>query len=133
MQNFLLKAIGVPWVDRGRDVSGWDCWGLVVCFYKEVFGIDIMSYDGVSSSSENYVTAIRVAKRETVKWLPINPGQEQSGDTVMWRQLHCGIVINPGEMLHCLAGSETVVEKYRNNLNWQKERLIGFYRHAQFI
>ena len=40
--EFANAIVGVPFKSRGRDRSGWDCWGLVVAFYRECFGIELM-------------------------------------------------------------------------------------------
>jgi hypothetical protein len=37
----LDKYIGIPFVDKGRDLKGSDCYGLAKVFYKEELGIDI--------------------------------------------------------------------------------------------
>lgn len=33
--------IGIPFVDKGRDIKGCDCYGLIKLYYKEILNIDI--------------------------------------------------------------------------------------------
>lgn len=37
----LDKFIGIPFVNRGRDFNGCDCYGLLMLYYKEVLGINV--------------------------------------------------------------------------------------------
>ena len=42
--EWMRRAIGVPFVEMGRDFDGWDCWGLVIAAYRDVAGIGIPDY-----------------------------------------------------------------------------------------
>ena len=44
--QFAAKAMSVPFVPLGRGYSGWDCWGLVMCGYRDVLGIELPTYEG---------------------------------------------------------------------------------------
>ncbi len=39
--DFIKDAIGKPWVNRESGPDSYDCWGLVVAYYREVLGITI--------------------------------------------------------------------------------------------
>ena len=39
--DFIRHAIGKPWVNRASGPDSYDCWGLVVAYYREVLGITI--------------------------------------------------------------------------------------------
>lgn len=36
-----MNYIGIPFKDKGRDIKGCDCYGLVMLYYKNEFNIDI--------------------------------------------------------------------------------------------
>ena len=39
--EFVSKAVGLPWVRWRADWRAMDCFGLVVMWYREVMGVDI--------------------------------------------------------------------------------------------
>jgi cell wall-associated NlpC family hydrolase len=134
MDRFISKAIGgdtgmsaVPWVDKGRSFAGWDCWGLIVLLYREVFRVGLPSYEAFSCVT-NDRSAIRTMISEAKKWIPIPGGQEKPGDIIALRPLHTGVVYKRGRMIHCLPKTLTCLEHY-NGILW-RNRLIGYYRHA---
>ena len=43
LEQFAAEVVGipVPFMEQGRDRAGWDCWGVIVCAYREVYGIEL--------------------------------------------------------------------------------------------
>ena len=43
LEQFAAEVVGipVPFKEQGRDRAGWDCWGIIVCAYREVYGIEL--------------------------------------------------------------------------------------------
>lgn len=129
LQSFAKSAIGVPFVDKGRDRSGWDCWGLCVCAYREVFGIELPRLDGEYDGAKSRSVPELVRRERQTAWkavrLPV------PGDVIVLRirghPWHCGLCIGGGQMLHVTVGVETCVERY-NAPNWAK-RIDGFWRY----
>ena len=37
--------LGIPYESSGRSLKGLDCWGLVYCLYKNLFGIELPKID----------------------------------------------------------------------------------------
>jgi len=130
--EFACRAVGVPFRDLGRDWSGWDCWGLVVRAFREVFGIDLPTYEGDYADTEDEAIAGLFQDRDQLGRL-IAAGRERPGDVVVLRlrglPWHVGLVIEPGRMLHAFKGTETCLDNYRNKV-WEK-RIVGIYRHEQ--
>lgn len=120
----------VPYLDKGRDLRGWDCYGLYRWLVHEYFGIALPSYveEYASAESEEVNTAFTV-NRPTVTE-PVAAGDEREGDVVVFCiggvPWHCGYVIASGTMLHARKGCDTVIEQYRT-LQWNK-RIEGIYR-----
>lgn len=40
----IIKYLGIPFLHKGRDHNGIDCYGLIVLFYWQEFGIKIPDY-----------------------------------------------------------------------------------------
>lgn len=131
MKNFVNKAIGVPFKDRGRDHTGWDCWGLIWRAYCDVLGLELPCLEDVPALQNWQAKDIfALVHREHIE---VHPGQERPGDVLVFRGLpvHVALVVEPGLMLHVEEGIATCVESYRSVL-W-RHKLIGIYRHAASV
>jgi|SRR5262245_9261064 len=120
--------IGVPYLSGGRSLEGWDCWGAVQHVSLALFDRRLPAYCGYTDACERN-EVIPIFEREMlVDWQSVT--EEQAGDVVVFRILgaptHCGLVIDPPLMIHCLRGRATVLESYRS-IVW-RDRIEGFYR-----
>lgn len=122
------KYLAVPFRSKGRDMLGWDCYGLYRFVLAERHGILVPSYaeDYTNATDASVVAAFAVR----VHWLAVPPGEVREGDAVVFCiggvPWHCGYVIEPGIMLHAQEGCETAIESYTSAL-WRK-RVEGIYR-----
>ena len=132
LEEFARRAIGVPFVGRGRDYSGWDCWALVYLFHRDVLGVAIPSY------AENYDdTGDTPKSRKALNDLSasnIYAGRRVSapepGDVVLLniggRTVHVGIVIGDDRMLHTASKVDTRIARLSSPM-WER-RIEGYYR-----
>lgn len=129
------RYVGLPFVDKGRDWAGIDCWGLLRLVYAETFGLDLPSFaDGYATTADRVAVAALIGRSvgRATPWQTVASGAERPGDGILIREggepRHVGIVVRPGRMLHATreAGA-AVIENYRGCL-WRR-RIIGFYRH----
>lgn len=128
IKKFALRAESVPWVDQGRDWSGWDCWGMVRMAYRECCGIDLPA--GAEYSCRRPLTAQRVLTEGFQDWPEVSWGQERLADLILVRPCHVGLVLGQGLMLHCTEDfGRTIRHRYDNVLF--RGQLIGVYRHAE--
>ena len=126
------KYIGIPYKPRGRDkTDGLDCWGLIHVVLKEVFNINVPSYDEYDDT-ENWAAMAGVIRRHVTDWRKINTEFVRPGDVVLMRMrgepLHVGVIIGPGQMLHILKGINSVIERH-DGVMW-KHRVLGIYRYG---
>jgi len=132
LTEFINLAIGVPFLDHGRDFQGWDCWGLVVRAYRECFGVEVPGYEDVSAL--NSKDAGELFEFHKKSWTEVPAHQEHPGDVILLRHgswpCHTGLIVKAGLMLHVDMGIDTCVESYVSGV-WKK-RVIGIYRHAEF-
>lgn len=128
------KYIGIPFVEKGRDENGLDCYGLLQLVFKQERGIILRDYlevyDNVNDK-EILKAAIESGRLENDNW--IEPPWPSMFDVIILRMrgvpIHLGIVTKPGHMLHCAKDINTVHEKY-NSMLW-KNRIVGFNRWAR--
>lgn len=124
------RFVGIPYVSRGRDRIGCDCFGVVRIVYSEAFGITLPSYaDEYIDAAEAAETRKAIAENLT-DWAQVAPPKE--GDAVVFRlPPHIGIYLEGGNMLHVREGAESCVESLASPI-WAR-RIVGYYRHCTRI
>lgn len=45
--EFIERAVGLPWIDRAQSWQAMDCWGLVVMYYRHVLGVELPDVHGL--------------------------------------------------------------------------------------
>ena len=51
IMHWTARYINIPYINKGREFSGADCWGLVRLVYKNELGIDLPTYGEVSADN----------------------------------------------------------------------------------
>ncbi len=130
----------IPFVDRGADHDGCDCWGLLVLILAERCGIKVPDY-AAEVGAGDWKTKLREISQGAgsgEQWEPIKLGAEWMFDGVLMRgqyrqgerlrssPIHVGLVISPGKLIHTEEGSGVRIEDYRRLP--LKTRLVSFYR-----
>lgn len=132
MEYWPLKYMGIPFKEKGRDDSGYDCWGLVCAVYKTEVGIILPSFDDQYEKISSKKVP-RLFERHAKKWINVDVGSEKEFDVALLRlngrPWHVAVVIGYGRMLHIMNGINVCSEKYRNAL-WSN-RIVGFYRYKR--
>jgi probable lipoprotein NlpC len=111
LNEFQRKAIGVPFVERGRDYEGWDCWGLVVAAYRDVLGIHVPDYVDYYSTQEYRLIARVFAGRSGDEWVKVDP--RPMAIACIYRRgvvIHVGLVVPGRKIMHVEQGVETCLQ-----------------------
>jgi hypothetical protein len=104
--EFVNKVVGVPWVNRGCDFIGMDCWAVVVLFFDHVHGINIPIVPGYADGTTPIADGF-FAQAESGYWLK----ELAPSDGVVFAAFrgeipaHVG-VITGGRCLHCLGSDD---------------------------
>jgi cell wall-associated NlpC family hydrolase len=124
------RYLGTPYLDKGRTVDGWDCYGLYVFLLNEMFGLKVNPYNELYTSADADPEVIAAFLNEKRKWHRVEVGHAKEGDGIVFnlagQPMHCGYVIERGVMLHALKGRGTCIERYDTS-GWNR-RIEGIYR-----
>ena len=127
--------VGLPWRFAGRSRSGIDCWGLLWLIYRDVLGIEVISYaqETMDAPEREQIAALLNSDRQVSPWLDVKPGTERPFDMVVFRRAgidsHVGIVVESGRMLHITNGTESRVERFDQG-RW-KLKIVAIHRHER--
>lgn len=124
------KYIGIPYVEKGRDITGLDCYGLVRLIYKNELDINLPSFVTEYDPSDNQRLEDLFAQYKE-GWESVdNP---KVGDVVIFRifgyESHIGICIGDNKFLHVREGKDSVIESL-DNAKWSK-RITGFFKYSE--
>ncbi|GJL55817.1 MAG: tail assembly protein [Nitrospirales bacterium] len=122
--------VGVPYAERGRGPTNYDCWGLVREIYRTGRGITLPSLDECETIEAGMTEHI-LSRFEPMS----KPYQSQPYDIVVMRTLydahigHVGVVIDEqGNMLHLHSCASSVIENVHASLF--SRLIVGVYRWA---
>ena len=132
LEEFIRKALTVPFKEHGRSYEGWDCYGLVYCAYRDVYGIELPEYSDYDSTKE-YEQLHSLINQARPLWESIvNRLSSKQGDVVVFTisrvPVHVGLVINKKAALHCEEKLGTFIEPINGSV-WGK-RVEGIYRYV---
>ena len=125
--------VGIPFVPKGRDFNGCDCWGLVRLVYLHRKYIQLPSYDEFYrdiNDEANEIANIIQAEASGEHWRRI---EKPVPDCVAHIRLkgvpfHLAIVIDNKYALHAIDGVNSCLIEYRSHI-W-KNRVLGFYEYV---
>lgn len=125
-ERWWLQYMGVPYVEFGRDTSGWDCWGLVKFIMDKHLGIQLPNLDRARAqrvtqeSAAQFWHEVEVPQAFDVLCMY---GPTKSGLLL----LHVGLMVAENKVLHCERTCGTVCMRLNNPLI--KNRIGKFIRH----
>ena len=125
--------VGIPYEWGGHSRSGASCWGLVCLVQQEVFGkrlprMDELEHDLLNGEEVQASSFARLGQE-----VPLS--EVESGDVLHMRTsihgrvlpLHCGIVTEPGKVLHTEEYIGSSIRSYSADARFQN-RVLGAYR-----
>lgn len=128
----LGRFVGIPFVSKGRDWSGCDCWGLLRLVYQEELGITLPSYaDRYRDTRDG--EAISLLVMDTLQagiWREVESPDPFDAVVlnIQGQPWHIGIMVDSGRMLHCTHGVDACIEPLQSVL-WSR-RIEGYFRHV---
>lgn len=105
--------VGIPWVKGESGFDGADCWGLVLLYYRTVFGKKIKEYDKYIPEGPERKRVIDTEKQST-GWKKL--ARPQEGAVCVMALLsennfsHVGVCLNSKDVLHSLSGCSIITK-----------------------
>lgn len=122
------KFIGIPFVDKGRDLKGCDCFGLVELYYKHILDIEI-NYMSIPCENSRRIFA-DFLHHVSKDWVRVEEPEKHcvvalcTNDNHPDMVTHFGIMLDKKRMLHTLKKTESHVVQLENNFF----KIKGFYK-----
>ncbi|MDB9741470.1 C40 family peptidase [Akkermansiaceae bacterium] len=107
LSDWVTNTIGQPYEVGASGPHAFDCWGLVVSFYKEIYDLDLPTFSGFNIHSLNNVSHLMHNESHSGRWLEID--KPENGCVVMMSKSkvfhHVGVFVN-------FAGLESVIHAF---------------------
>lgn len=124
------KYIGIPFLDKGRDTHGIDCWGLVRLVYKQEYNIDLPNFSTEYEADDTERMRDLIAQYKE-GWEQIEAPTE--GCIVLFNimgvESHIGVAISSTHFLHARDGRDSAIEAL-DSTGWKK-RITGYFKYSE--
>lgn len=135
LDEFIDRALDVPFKEKGRSYDGWDCWGLIYVAYRDIYNIDLPEGTGEYHSTRRREELQNIiARKKTEIWELHDP--HEPGDValvqMMGRNCHIGLMLKAWNMLHVQYKVGPIIEPI-NCSPWRcaaYDKIEGIYRHV---
>ena len=129
--NKIDELTKIPFLDRGRDHNGTDCWGCTMMAHKILTNKELPDFN-VGALDTNRVFAIINHQEEFGNWTQV--GGPSKGIIVVIKNHprlvnHTGICLDGERFIHCIKKAGTVIERFDHPL-W-KNRIHGYYKYSR--
>ena len=132
-QSAIAQMIGVPFLEKGRDMSGFDCWGATRFGLLHAFGIAVPSYTESYTTTREGEEIAALIGRESIGWDEVALSALQPGDVLILRMKghpwHCGLVVDPPYFIHADRATGTVKDRW-DSIRWS-QRIVSVHRHRR--
>ena len=99
----LTEYLQIPFKHQGRDQQGVDCFGLVLLYYQNEFGITLKNFSGYDINWHNHGEEYFLSKLHDWNFRETSE-RPQRGDGILFttkgRVSHCGVVLDDEYFLH---------------------------------
>ena len=127
IDEFVKKALLVPFKEKGRDYESWDCYGLVHCGMRDVFGVELPEYLNYSTTRDYKALKTMIDEAKPL-WKEVD--KPQAGDVALYhlpgKICHVAFVVDKKRALHAEEKIGTFIEKIKSVV-WGR-KLEGIYR-----
>lgn len=134
-QSVIAQMIGVPFQEKGRGLSGFDCWGAARFGLLHAFGIEVPSYTESYTTSREGEEIAALIGRESTGWDDVPVTAAQPGDVLILRikgyPWHCGLVVDPPYFVHAERSVGTVKDRW-DSLRWA-QRIVSVHRYRECV
>lgn len=133
MKNELWKYMEIPYVWHGKDWSGADCYGLLILFFKEEYGIELTDFRYDATDWEGIRDSSFIEDNVDTDWIEVSLDEVREGDLILINKsdsapFHCGVALTSEQFLHTGKSHGAVVSRITT---WKK-RIFAVYRNRKF-
>jgi hypothetical protein len=101
-EEFINRAVGLPWIDRACSWKAMDCWGVLVMYFRYVYGEELPCVEGYQTGQIS-ITDGFAFQLSNGKWKRV---ENPDGDCIAFMLFdgniasHVGVIVDGKYALH---------------------------------
>ncbi|HEY9081348.1 hypothetical protein [Magnetovibrio sp.] len=126
--SWVGKYIGLPFVEKGRDFDGVDCYGLYWLIRSEEYGETLpMFLENFSPEDVAYIRGLIAGRLDA--WRKLDKPEIGCGVLlkVQGQDSHIGVMIGPDTFIHVNDDANQVHKDRIGGLMWPQRKVVGYY------
>lgn len=132
MIDKLVKYVNCGYETKARGPETFDCYGLIIAIYKDIFNIELPDFENKYNSPMDKTVPILFIETARDYWKKIDVNSASFGDVFIFnifgKPRHCGMFVQKNKMIHIMDKSYVTLEN-PNNLQWIR-RSQGVFKYV---
>jgi len=131
----MLKYNSIPYRWGGCTFKGCDCYGIILLYFREELGIDLLNYKYKDLTHEDVIDSRMFAENACNEFVKAGLKNIQQYDVVLFRcdgqrfPGHTGVMSGKYKFLHTTKKHGAAVTR----LSLWKDKIYGIYRHKSLM
>lgn len=100
--EFIRRSVGLPWIDRATNWEAMDCWGVVVMYFRYVYGEELPCVEGYHTGETSIIDGFQL-QIDSGKWRQVDKPDGDCIAFMLFKQAiatHVGVIVDGKYALH---------------------------------
>lgn len=129
-KEFISRSVGLPWIDRACSWAAMDCWGVVVMYFRYVYGEELPCVEGYHTGETSIIEGFS-SQIESGKWRQVDGPDGDCIAFMLFKQgvaSHVGVIVDGKYALHSAGNAN-----YEGQVRCDKLDVFRRYHRGEMV